>query len=136
MSYSSWNHLLLYEGCVNCYRGAGRTDLLISLYQSAGSPPALGIRLTDKSSRLAITLSHSALAAAQSRTPSPLYLSRLPLFQKPFYMCLICYFILIICPGFLEFAMSSFSKVICLSILKFEFVYYMESKMWYSETNA
>lgn len=32
--------------------------------------------------------------------------------------------------------MSSFSKVICLSILKLEFVYYMENKMWGNETDA
>ena len=61
---------LLYERCVSCYRDAGITDLLISSYhQTAGSPPALGIWLTDnKSSRLAITVSHSTLAAAQSWT--------------------------------------------------------------------
>lgn len=70
MLYFSWNDLLLHEICVSCYRVAGITDLLISCYhQSAGSPPAVGIWLTDnKSSRLAITLSHSALAAAHSQT--------------------------------------------------------------------
>lgn len=70
MSQSSCHRLLLHEGCVSCCRAAGITDLLISsYYQSAGSLPGLGIWLTDnKSSRLAITVSHSALAAAQSRT--------------------------------------------------------------------
>lgn len=128
MSDSSWKHLLLYEGCVSCYRGAGITDLLISCYhQSAGSPAALGIWLTDsKSSRLAITLSHSALAAAQSWTLAFRLFPPLPLFSPKTSICVICYFILFICPCFLEFAMSSFSTVICLSILKFEFVYDME----------
>lgn len=62
--------LLLHEGCVSCQRTAGMTDLLISLYhQSLGSPSALGIWLTvNKSSRLAIIVSHSDLAAAQSWT--------------------------------------------------------------------
>lgn len=44
--------------------------------------------------------------------------------------------LLFICRCLLDFAMSSFSKVICLSILTFEFVYYMENKMWVNETNA
>lgn len=54
----------------------------------------------------------------------------------PFYISLICYFILFMCLCLLECAMSSFSKVICLSILKLEFVYYMENKMWGNETDA
>lgn len=33
-------------------------------------------------------------------------------------ICLICHFILSFCPRLLEFTVSSFSKVICLSILK------------------
>lgn len=85
MLYSFWDHLLRYEGCVSCYRGAGITDMLISSYhRSAGSPPALGIWPTDnKSSRLAITLSHSALAAAQSWTLAFLPFSSPPFFLKP-----------------------------------------------------
>lgn len=86
MLYSSWNNLLLHEIYVSCNRVAGITDSLISCYhQTAGSPPAVGIWLTDnKSSRLAITLSHSALAAAHPRTLAfiisvPLSLSRSPL---------------------------------------------------------
>lgn len=81
MSCSSWNHFLLYESCVSYYRGAGITYLLIASYhQSVGSPPALGIWLTDnKSSRLAITLSHSALAAFQSWTLALVF------FLSPFF---------------------------------------------------
>ncbi len=57
--------------------------LISSYHQSAGSPPALGIWLTDnKSSRLAITLSHSALAAAQSWTL--VFISLLP--PPPFFL--------------------------------------------------
>lgn len=38
--------------------------------------------------------------------------------KKTFFLCLICHFILSFCPWLLEFTVSSFSKVICLSILK------------------
>lgn len=51
-------------------------------------------------------------------------------------MCLICYFILSIRPCFLEFAESALSKAICLPILKVEFVYDKENKMWGNETDA
>lgn len=85
---TSGNYLLLFGGCVSCYRDAGITDLLISCYhQSAGSPPAPGIWLTDnKSSRLAITLSYAALGASG---PSSLSVTWLPLFSETSFLYLL-----------------------------------------------
>lgn len=99
MSFSSRNHLLLYEGCVSCFRGAGITDSLISSYHlSAGSPPALGIWLSDRSQADWQLLCHIQPWLLLSRGPRLSLVSRFFLKKKLFalYVCLICCFKLFI----------------------------------------
>ena len=125
---------LLCESCVSCYREAGLTDFLISsYYQCAGSPPPPP-RPGDLAYRQQVKqIGNDSVRfspAAPSRT-----LVFLPHFSSnslsknlfPHFIVSICYFILFLCPCFMQFAMSSFSK--SFSFLSSMFILYRTWKM-------
>lgn len=137
-SMNKWKHRTTSYSTCCVMRVTGITDLLISLYHRAlGRPSALEIwRTVNKWSRLAITVSHSDPAAAQSQNPRLCLCTCFRLFVKwekkkhnlfPLSDLSLYPFFLSPTPGIYSVIIFQSHLPIHLEIW---FVLYMESKMW------
>lgn len=136
-SMNKWKHRTTSYSTCCVMRVTGITDLLISLYHRAlGSPSALEIwRTVNEWSRVAITVSHSDPAAAQSQTL--VFVSVLVsvfLWNERKKKNLFPLSDLSLYPFFLSPTPGIYSVIIFQSHLPIHleiwFVLYMESKMW------